>query len=739
MTALSTRRTLEIDPRYVQQNARAAVRDIFDALTEIITNADDAYSRANTTKGRIEIEIDRRRGAPSIVRVRDFAGGFTHADMDRKLGRLGDRRNSGMAAGADVRGTNSRGAKDVAALGPVTFESVTEDGIYSRCCIDSNSEFEIWKPMPANASMRKALGVPRGAGTVVTVEVDQAHSASIPQHENLVRKLTHLVPLRDILADSQREVYLSDPNKDRRDLLRYIAPEGVERVKETFVVPGYPKAEAKLIIKRCKRPLENRNKFREGGILVKSRKAIHEATLFAPEYEHDPLASKFFGRLRCEYIDELWNEADERMEKKGASSDPKNPCPILDPLRQAGLRRDHPFFVALQGEVLKRLRPLVDDERRREAQEQAQVENKETRRKLNELERLATKFMQEQQEDGDDDLDNPTDDTDVKGKVQDAMLSPPFCQMVVGHSRKFTLLVNQAKYPELAAGAGVQVHCESEHIIADRASCILEVHPSTDGLLRASWRVTAEQPTSATGVRASIGAIVKQAALEVFATERDLYAHVDTLQFWRKRYRLAPQQPRRIRLVAQWPNTVARQDVVVFSCANRDILISGDRTMYIRDNLGIAECKVSVKAMKPDLKAILVADVAGKQAEVELIVTPPKEDAIKIELMDVDYKNQRYRWERGTNKLIIAAKHPSIRRYLGAAAAGFPGQEKTQFHVLLAEIVAFAVCEKILSRNIQQNPDEFLDADFDMFIAERDELVSRFLPAAHESQVPRPL
>jgi len=55
------------------------------------------------------------------------------------------------------------------------------------------------------------------------------------------------------------------------------------------------------------------------------------------------------------------------------------------------------------------------------------------------------------------------------------------------------------------------------------------------------------------------------------------------------------------------------------------------------------------------------------------------------------------------------------------------------------EIVAFGVCEKILSRNVQQNPDEFLDADFDMFIAIRDDLVSRFLPAAHESQVPKPL
>ena len=90
--------------RYWHQNARSAIRDVYDAIVELVTNADDAYARRKS-RGRIEIEIERRRkGTPSILRVRDFAGGIAHNEIDNKLKKLGDRRSSGLADGADVRG-----------------------------------------------------------------------------------------------------------------------------------------------------------------------------------------------------------------------------------------------------------------------------------------------------------------------------------------------------------------------------------------------------------------------------------------------------------------------------------------------------------------------------------------------------------------------------------------------------------------------------------------------------------
>jgi hypothetical protein len=720
--------------RYWQQNAQMAVRDIFDAVTELVTNADDAYSRAQRS-GRIDLEIERRRkGVPSILKVRDFATGFTNQEMDSKLSQLGERMNSGLASGKDVRGTNSRGAKDVAALGLVTFESISIEGRYTRCQISPQGDFRIWPDDRATLTIRSQLGIPQGSGTLVTVEIDA--TCQVPQHSNLLQKLPQLVSLREILSDPQRQVWLRDLVQNRDDRLQVHAPDGTERVKETISIPGYPQAKAKLVIQRAKKPLQNRGKFREGGILIKSRKAVHEVTLFAPEYEHDPHAALFFGRLKCEYIDDLWNDCDERKERN-LPLDSSNPFPILDPLRQAGLRRDHPFFQALQREVLKRLRPLVEEERKREASQRAQIENRETRRRLNELEKAATQFMQTHQEEAEDDLDNRLEIDNPKRSC-DVQLSPPFAQMVLGQTRRFSLTVNQSKHPDLAVGSMIQIQCETPEISTNKISCPLELHPSAEGVLRATWEVQAIQVTSATGLVVRTGSIVKNSTIEVLACERDLYADIKNLQFHRKLYRIHKGHPKRVRLLAPYPGLIERPTPVTFTCDQTQIRITGDRVLHPRDHLGIFECKVSVTCDQADLKASLVAEIGGHRAVTELVCAPPEGDAIKIELMDVDYKNQRYRWERGSNKLIIAARHPSLRRYLGPANAGFPGQDKTQFQVLLAEIVAFAVSEKVLERRVAQDPDAYRDADLVAYFAERDELVTEFLPLAHESQVPNP-
>ena len=82
-----------------------------------------------------------------------------------------------------------------------------------------------------------------------------------------------------------------------------------------------------------------------------------------------------------------------------------------------------------------------------------------------------------------------------------------------------------------------------------------------------------------------------------------------------------------------------------------------------------------------------------------------------------------------------AARHPSLRRYLGQAAEGFPGQNNHQFRVLVAEIVADAVCADIVSRNADANPESYANADWDRYYAEYSEYMTRFLPIAHRTQV----
>ena len=215
MQALATRQ-IEADARYQLQQAFLSIQDVFDAVVELVTNADDRYQRLGID-GVIEIEVQRQRlSRNSILHVRDFADGMTDSDMGSKLARRGGR-VSGLEAGEKVRGTSSRGAKDVAALGRVTFDSIAQDGRYHRCQIEG-ADFTPFESQPVTSRIRKELGLPKGTGTLVTIEVESRHK--IPRHDNLVRKIERLVPLREIFRDTRREVVVRDLNGNRQDTLK---------------------------------------------------------------------------------------------------------------------------------------------------------------------------------------------------------------------------------------------------------------------------------------------------------------------------------------------------------------------------------------------------------------------------------------------------------------------------------------------------------------------------------------
>jgi hypothetical protein len=130
----------------------------------------------------------------------------------------------------------------------------------------------------------------------------------------------------------------------------------------------------------------------------------------------------------------------------------------------------------------------------------------------------------------------------------------------------------------------------------------------------------------------------------------------------------------------------------------------------------------------------LTARVADAIAKASISSHVPLGADLSIKLEDIDLTNQRYRWRQ--NVLEIAARHPSLRRYLGDKQAGFPGQESRHFRVLVAEVVADAVCALLVRRHVQVNPEEYEDADWDTYYAQYSKYMTHFLPVAHALQCP---
>lgn len=716
--------------RTLIQNAKLAIRDIFDVTTELVTNADDRYQLIGG-KGTIQIEVERRRGQPSLYHVRDFADGMTSEVMDEKLSAMGGR-VSGLHEGEAVRGTNSRGAKDVASLGRVTFKSIAGDGLFHSCEVSPFMEFTLYESKPVTKVLRKKLGIPQGTGTLVTLEVDQ--NESIPHHDNLRHKLERLVSLRDILSDPARKITLRDINGGTVEALAARSIPGTERVKVQLQVPGYPEAHAKLTIRRAYERLEKEpSRFRLGGILVKSRHAIHESTLFDPGLEGDPHARWFYGRLVCEYIDDLSDEFDERFEK-GLPPSPNNRSPIIDPSRRSGMTRDHPFVKALSAEVLKRLRPLVEEERKRAEHEQAEIENRATRQRLDRLEKAALEFMEKFSDDEARDTSSTSSTSELMKRGY--QLSPPFSQILIGHSIRMGLSINQETFPELEVGATVQVDCHDDAIRASRRYAALEPHPAKEGILRATWKITADAATPVTGVHVGVGPIATEATIEVLESEADRYRDITSLTFQRKRYQVRIGSKRKkLRLLA--PLSLVAEPTRVdleLTGAGRHLAVSGDPTLEPRHDLGVAVCEIFVKADETEAQGLLTATLRDGEAAAEVSSVLPAGFGIRIKLRDVDLGNQRYRWRQ--NVLEIAARHQSLARYLGDKANGFPGQDSIHFRLLLAEIVSDALCAQMLSRDIQNAPEDYEDADWDLFYAEYSKLMTSFLPIAHEVQLP---
>jgi len=200
---------------------------------------------------------------------------------------------------------------------------------------------------------------------------------------------------------------------------------------------------------------------------------------------------------------------------------------------------------------LKRLRPLVEEERRRTESARATIESKETRKRLDALEKAAVRFMEEYGEEDEPYRDPGAQVKGSKFREKGFQLSPPFAQIVAGHSQRYRLSVLQEAFPEIEQGATVQVECLTSEISTNKQFTPLEPHAVQEGVLQATWLVKTLDPTPATGLKVRVGPISAEATLEVLESEEARFAHITSLQFSRKRYTIRSVTTRkRIRILA---------------------------------------------------------------------------------------------------------------------------------------------------------------------------------------------
>lgn len=357
--------------RYFRENFAQAGIDLAQIVPELVTNADAAIAAAGRRRGRINLRFGApdpdflnawRRELKSLripglldwrheIVCADDGEGIDAATVDRRLGALGV-----VPEHADQRGLFGRGLRDVwLAQGGGRIQGVRAgravESWFFPAPGDEPYAFAHILDEPATPAIRRALGIDR-EGTRVTVPLAQRR---LPPNARLRALVAQLVQLRPILEDPDRELFLELPDEPL-ELVAYSPPEpDPERAvlfdDEVHVQRGIT---ARIVVRRAAHPISlgPSRAARRGGLVVRSGRAAHEATLAG--LEGRPGARHLFG--------EVWCEAIERLQQEALDS----PRPqVVVRVDRSGLNEAHPLVHKLMVATERVLRPIVEAEERR--------------------------------------------------------------------------------------------------------------------------------------------------------------------------------------------------------------------------------------------------------------------------------------------------------------------------------------------------------------------------------------
>ena len=741
---------LGADLRYKRENMERAMRGKIErGLVELITNSDDSYrdlEEKKQTSGKIRVEIERRKKKqPSTIIVRDRACGMNRKEMYQKLGTLG-RRTSGFEKGKPRRGLHGRGARDVAAFGTVHFESIKEDE-YNHLVIPPSLRCRFMKPHPKRATkaIRDKLGIPRGNGTVVTIEVESRFK--VPRHETLLKDFSRYYSLRDLFSNPNREIILMDLNKNREGRLRYKYPTGEVVFDEDFTIPDYSDAKAHLIIYKYPTSFEQGILPYREGILIKSTAAIHDCTYFGLESE--PFSWRFSGELSCKFIDKVIREYDDREESNPDHPDhpQNNPMRLLDPFRD-GLILEHPFAQALRKKGKKILQRLIEELKATETVSKRDVTDENLRKRLDSLSKEISKVFEKKINELDEEI--PTEDVDDptinKLSIGLHIIPPDKQTVVVNQPKTFSIIVKH--YETLDESLPINIESSDPHDIKVRSSTVYFKKLSEDRKIgRATFTVEGSKIGAEALIEVGYGGYSNLVSVKVVEPPPPP-PPPDGLTFEKPLYHLQINREKTLTLRLKATTKSTDSVIAEITSDHPEIVVKGGGRCRLHEvvppGVYTGHCRVlgrQLKARGEITARVKEFSSAQTRVIVEEYKEPPSGVKLKFEPVEDDFGTLRYKWDSKSPYLLnIGARHPTIRRYLGTPTdqGGYPGIDSPLYHTVLAEVIAEALAFRILEKQFKKEGDKGM-LDYTSADSYYHKHFSEFLSITHKNLVLEPV
>lgn len=334
---------INISQRAYQYIRQFTIKSVNDGLIELITNSVDAYNKLPE-----DVFLPRNIWIRIIdsdtIKVIDNAIGLTAEGLNSCFLQVGN-----YTADTGSRGFFSRGAKDISALGDLTFDTI-KDGLYSQCTITTDTLGILTvENIPATDIIREQIGIlDNHNGLCVTIKLlPNFQNVNI---ESLYQSLCNISQLRDINSNLNNNIFLSN-NNGFNSRISYTYPPAKLLLDLQYEVPNYTNYTARFVIYQTDVPIpqpvkENEMQF---GFLIKDSTSVYEVTTLDNRFRWNPYINYIYGYLYSDGIHDLLLDYDQN----GASS--KNPYPILDPSRVTGVNQQHPFVINMLSIPLVRL------------------------------------------------------------------------------------------------------------------------------------------------------------------------------------------------------------------------------------------------------------------------------------------------------------------------------------------------------------------------------------------------
>ncbi len=715
---------------FAQATEGAMGNDILVGLIELITNCDDQYGDQS---GSILIRFPKPEPDGTwTVEVRDKATGIAYSDIESKLLRFGGR-TSGHELGESKRGNRGRGGKDVSHFGQIRWDMI-KDGKYSWVWLDRHGRGQkILKPLSADP-IRAELGIPKN-GVVATVTCDRARIRR-PQRDRIRQRLEYAVQLRNVMSNPKRTIKFQYGDEEAISL-RYLPPTGMRAYAPVEVeVAGY-QGRAFVTVAEVPTPFQEEpgDLSRQGGMLVKSGRAVHESTLYG--FENNAYAGHFLGSAHWDTIEDLSRDFDNRDEA-GDPIDPANPMQIIRADRR-GLNAQHPAVKALRSAVESILRPHFE----RKAREMAGGgrESRATKQRLDALARIVARFQATKAEELDFELSqHGSQGVELTPEVPILEVIPPRKLLEYGKVQTFSVRLRMdALFDELTvASVALSVAADPDGCVElSGTSCALAKDGRLEGRLTGTFSAKAITTDGTAIVEVTHvglpGALVE---IEIVEPEEPVLSPAPvSFSFDRPTYRVGAGKQRRIVLLATADEvgTYGTRASVVSSDSQGILIRRGDVDFVLSDDGDWFEAEVTVEGRRHGASSTVTAALGSLRAETSVSVrrdhSGPMPPQIKLAAMGSPVRGTFETDESGLITITVNASHPATRRYFGPQP-DFPGQETVAARMLIAEIVADLTVLDVLRRQLRQR-----QIAAEELYARRYRMLNELLPLCHISQV----